>query len=178
MVVDRWAKPTLVGELVTLRPFIPEDVDGAWEMVNDPIGNELTATTAAFTRAKIDDWYATRNAQDGRLDLAIEENLTGEFAGEVVLNEYDAEQESANFRIVLRGPQWFGRRLGGEATRLIIGHGLETIGLREITLGVLARNPRARRAYERVGFTTTSEYREDGEDWISMSISALPPARD
>lgn len=168
--VDRWAKPTLVGKRVTLRPFIPQDMDGIWEMLHDPVGNELTATTAAFTRTQIDEWYATRNTQDERLDLAIEENATGEFVGEAVLNEFDPEQESANFRIVLRGTAWFGRGLGGEATRLIVRHGLETIGLRAITLGVLARNPRARSAYERAGFSVTQEYEEDGEAWIEMRI--------
>ncbi len=170
--VERWAKPTLVGELVTLRPFLAEDVDGAWEMLHDPLSNDLTATKASFTRAQIDTWYATRNDEDDRLDLAIEENATGEFVGEAVLNEYDAAHESANFRVVLRGPDWFGRGLGGEATRLIVRHGLDTIGLREITLGVLARNPRARSAYERAGFIATKEYEEDGEVWIEMRIAS------
>ena len=172
-VLERWTKPTLVGELVTLRPFVSEDIDAAWEMLHDPEGNELTATTASFTRDRIDEWYATRNVQPDRLDLAIVENATGEFAGEVVLNEYDADKDSANFRIVLRGAAWFGRGLGGEATRLMVRHGLDTIGLREITLGVLARNPRARRAYERAGFVVTTEYEEDGETWIDMHITSV-----
>lgn len=125
-VSDRWAKPTLVGTLVTLRPYAPGDVDGAWEMVNDPEGNELTVTTADFTYEQIRDWCLSRNDQDRRLDLAIVENATGEYAGEVVLNDDDADQGTANFRIALRGPAWCGRRLGGEATTLIVDHGLDT----------------------------------------------------
>jgi RimJ/RimL family protein N-acetyltransferase len=173
---NRWSKPTLVGDLVTLRPFVADDLDAAWEMLHDPISAELTATTAVFTRAQIEQWYATRNDQDSRLDLAIVENATGEFVGEVVLNEWDVTTDSANFRIALRGPTWFGRGLGGEATRLIVAHGLETIGLSRITLGVLARNARARRAYERAGFVVTREYVEDDEVWLDMAIDATAKA--
>ena len=166
-----WSKPTIVGELVTLRPMVAADFDAVWEMIHDPEGNDLTATEATFTPEQIREWTASRAEQDERLDLAIVENATGDFAGEVVLNEYDAATRSANFRIALRGPAWYGRRLGGEATTMIVDHGFEVVGLRSVTLGVLARNTRARRAYERSGFRTTSEHTEDGERWIEMTIT-------
>jgi RimJ/RimL family protein N-acetyltransferase len=162
----------LVGELVTLRPVSVEDADAMWEMVNDPEGNELTDTTATFTFEQIRDWCSTRADEDERLDLAIVENVTGEYAGEAVLNEYDADRASANFRIALRGPEWYGRGLGTEATRLIVDHGLRTIGLRAVTLSVLAVNPRAIRAYEKAGFRRTSETIDDGKAWVEMEITA------
>ena len=168
--LGRWAKPTLTGDRVTLRPMGADDADMVWEMVHDPEGNDLTATAAEFTREQIDQWCATRGTAPDRLDLVVIERATGVAAGEVVLNEYDPATETCNFRIALRGPAWYGRGLGGEATRLIIAHGLRTIGLREITLSVLRRNPRARRAYERAGFVVTNEWHEDGEDWVGMAI--------
>jgi RimJ/RimL family protein N-acetyltransferase len=159
--------------VVTLRPVTVSDADAMWQMVNDPEGNDLTATAASFTFEQIRDWCAGRAEQQERLDLAIVENATGEYAGEVVLNEYDPQTETANFRISLRGPRWYGRGLGTEATRLIVRHGLDTIGLRRITLAVLARNPRAQRVYEKSGFRRTGEFVEDGEQWIEMETS--PP---
>jgi len=104
--------------------------------------------------------------------LAIVENATGEFAGEAVLNEYLADVETANFRIALRGPAWYGRGLGTEATRLIVDHGLNTVGLHRITLEVLARNQRAVRAYEKAGFRRTGEILEHGQAWTQMEITA------
>lgn len=172
MNLDRWAKPVLSGHLVTLRPYSPGDTDAAWEMVNDSEGSDLTHTTATFTYEQIREWCSSRNAQADRLDLAVIENATGLFAGEVVLNDFDPEQESTNFRIALRGPAWFGRGLGTEATRLIVTHGLTTIGLAHITLDVLARNLRAIRAYEKVGFRQTGTSVEDEELWIRMAIAA------
>jgi RimJ/RimL family protein N-acetyltransferase len=175
MVTGRWAKPVIVGQLVTLGPFVPEHIDAIWEMVNDPEGNDLTATDEVFTFEQIEQWYRTRNDADGRLDLAITENATGEWAGEVVLNEYEPEAARASFRISLRGPAWFGRGLGTEATDLIVGHGFEQVGLRQIVLEVLARNPRARRAYEKAGFVVTDTSMEDGEDWVHMAIDRPGP---
>jgi RimJ/RimL family protein N-acetyltransferase len=173
---SRWSKPTLVGELVTLRPMTVDDAAAVWEMVNDPEGNDLTATSATFTFEQIREWCAGRSSADERLDLAIVENVTGEYAGEAVLNEYDTAAGTANFRIALRGPAWYGRGLGTEATRLIVDHGLHAIGLRGITLSVLARNPRAVRAYEKAGFHRTGETVEDGQAWVHMAIA--PPRGD
>ena len=166
----RWSKPTLTGDLVTLRPMGFGDVDAIWESLHDPEGNDLTQTVATFQYDDIVAWCSTRADQDERLDLTIVENATGEVAGEAVLNEYDAAHDSANFRIGLRGPAWYGRGLGTEATRLIVAHGLDTIGLARITLSVLARNPRAQRAYEKAGFRAVGVEHEDGEDWLLMAI--------
>jgi RimJ/RimL family protein N-acetyltransferase len=168
---ERWKAPVLIGALVTLRQLDGGDGDAVWEMVNDTEGNDLTATTEAFTRQQIDEWCRSRPEQDERLDLAIVENDTGDFVGEVVLNQFDAGADTCEFRIALRGPAWFGRGLGTEATRLIVAHGFDTIGLSSITLEVLARNPRARAVYEKVGFVTERSYDDDGESWIAMRIS-------
>lgn len=48
---------------------------------------------------------------------------------------------------------------------------LDRLGLDQITLEVLARNPRAERTYEKVGFVGTAEITADGEDWIHMAIT-------
>lgn len=170
MVSQRWSKVTLVGDAVTLRPVDADDADAVWEMVSDEEGNDLTGTTEAFERAQIDAWCASRLDQDERLDLAIVENATGEFAGEVVLNEFDADANTASFRISLRGPNWYGRGLGSAATAIILRHGFDGIGLDAITLEVLERNPRARRVYTKQGFEETRRFAEGGENWVEMRI--------
>ena len=172
--MSRWAKPTISGGLVTLRPVTAEDADASWEMVHDPEGIDLTATAVSFTREQVEAWCGSRADAEERLALAVVENATGEYAGEVVLNEFDPATESANFRIGLRGPAWYGRGLGGEATALVVAHGLGPVGLERITLTVLARNPRAIRVYERAGFTETGRYFEDGEQWVEMEIRREP----
>jgi RimJ/RimL family protein N-acetyltransferase len=114
------AKPTLRGELVELRPV--EAADAAGMLATDRETIRLTGTHAYaefFTLESLENWYATRAEHDDRLDLSIIERATGEWAGEVVLTELDAANESCAFRIALQGPRFYGRGLGSEATRLI-----------------------------------------------------------
>lgn len=167
----RWDNPVLAGARVTLRPIVVEDAPAMWEMVNDPEGNVLTDTTATFSYDQIVEWCRSRDRQHDRIDVAIVEKATGEYAGEAVLNEYDSTRNSANFRISLRGPAWYGRGLGTQATRLLVDHGVRHVGLDTITLELLERNLRARRAYAHAGFAATGSHVDDGKHWVEMTIS-------
>lgn len=182
-----WAvKPTLIGELVTLRPFIRDDAVPMAEIMADAelirfTGSATTSVEANAAPTAPDqrtyDWYATRATQDDRLDLAVVDNASGALVGEVVLNQWDPAANSCNFR-TLFGPAGRGRGLGTEAARLIVGYGFERLRLHRIDLDVFAFNPRAKRAYEKVGFVVEGvrrdAFRFDGEytDEILMAILA------
>lgn len=56
-------------------------------MVNDVEGNDLTAMTETFTREQIHRWCRPQPEQGERLDLAPSTNETGQFVGEVVLDD-------------------------------------------------------------------------------------------
>ena len=75
---------------------------GLMDMLADPESGRLTGTHAEFDEATARRWYASRGEQDDRLDLAIVERATGEYAGEVVLNELDRDNRTCGFRIGLR----------------------------------------------------------------------------
>lgn len=179
-------KPTLNGERVVLRPFVGEDVAAMAEAIADPEVRKLTgsvnSSTAqpdeAFGEERLRAWYSTRTEHDDRLDLAIVDRGTGDCVGEAVLNEWEPENDSCNFRILI-GPRGRDRGLGTEATRLVLAHAFETIGLHRVSLEVYAFNPRAQRAYEKVGFVTEGVRRDalrfDGQ-WVdSVLMSVLAP---
>lgn len=169
-------KPTLKGQKVALRPLGGEDADAAFEMVTDEENPHLTGTQATFTREQTARWYSGVAAQEGRIDLAIVSRETGEFLGEVVLNDIDELNRSASFRIGLKGASQFGRGYGSEAARLMLGYGFGTFGLNRIGLEVFAFNPRAIHVYEKLGFKREGVLREvlyaDGDyhDAIVMSL--------
>lgn len=50
------------------------------------------------------------------------DRTAGDWAGEVVLNDLDSETRSCGFRIALVGPEFFGRGLGTEASRLVLAN--------------------------------------------------------
>jgi RimJ/RimL family protein N-acetyltransferase len=58
------------------------------------------------------------------------------------------------------GPRGRDRGLGTEAVRLLVGYGFEQLGLHRIELEVYSFNPRARRAYEKVGFVVEGVRRD------------------
>ncbi|RJO74200.1 N-acetyltransferase [Nocardia panacis] len=179
------AKPTLTGQRVVLRPFVAEDLPVLVAALADPEVRRLTGSAhdeqAALAadppeyREKLREWYATRAEQSDRLDLAVVELGAGRCVGEVVLNRWDPGNRSANLRILI-GPGGQGRGLGTEATRLTVGYGFDEIGLHRISLEVFAFNPRARRAYEKVGFRSEGVLRRSqryGDQWFDATIMSI-----
>ncbi|HEX9065878.1 MAG TPA: GNAT family protein [Streptosporangiaceae bacterium] len=169
-------KPTLTGELVLLRPVQASDAAGLLAVDAETLRLTGSPQDTGFTLEKLEDWYATRAEHDDRLDLSIIERATGEWAGEVVLNELSQANESCGFRILLQGPRFYGRGLGTEATRLVVDYAFTVAGVHRIELEVYDFNPRARHVYEKVGFTHEGTKRDalrwDGE-WVDCHCLGL-----
>ncbi len=167
------SKPTLDGPLVVLRPVRADDAE-ALIAVDDEV-LRLTGTHAEHTVEQVRAWYGSRGDHDDRLDLAIVDRADGRWAGEVVLNELDADNRSCGFRILLTAG-YRGRGLGTEATRLILAHAFDTVGLHRVELEVYDFNPRARHVYEAVGFvhegTRRQALRWDGA-WVDAHVMAI-----
>ncbi|SDS62804.1 GNAT family N-acetyltransferase [Actinoplanes derwentensis] len=176
MKVEFARKPVLRGERVVLRPFAPGDAAVIARIVEDPEVRRFTGGgDVRFDADELERIYADRITADDRLDLAVLDRVTGELVGEVVLNEWDERNRSCNFRTLI-GPGGRDRGLGTEATRLLVEHGFKTLNLHRIHLYVYAFNPRARRVYEKAGFTAEGVDRDalwhDGVwvDAVRMSI--------
>ena len=168
-------KPTLQGEMITLRPIRPDDAEAMWEMLADPEGNRLTGTTRTFTREEIDAWCAGRVSAAGRYDFAVTANGDDSFRGEIVLNEVDEVVRSANLRLSM-GPTYRGRGYGTEGIQLILGFAFDGIGLHRVELDVLSINARAKSLYENLGFRVEGRKRDayrDGDGFCDAIIMAM-----
>lgn len=176
-------KPTLAGSLVTLRPISAVDADVIDRIVReDPEIARLTGSVHTSTEQvegmsieDLRDIYGRWATADDRLVLAVVDRATQEMVGEVVLNEWDEDNQSCNYRTLI-GQQGRGRGLGTEATRLVVEHALTTMGLHRVTLDVYDFNPRARHVYEKVGFQHEGTGRDallfDG-GWIDVHYMAM-----
>lgn len=173
---DFSTKPVLTGERTVLRPFTEADAEVMAAIIEDPEVLRFTdESSEEFPLERLRSWYGSRSDQNDRLDLAVTDRASGELVGEVVLYEWDAKARSCIFRTLI-GPRGRNRGLGTEATRLIVGHGFEQLGLHRIQLEAYGHNPRALRVYEKVGFVVEGVRREadlrDGQwvDWVVMAI--------
>ncbi len=173
-------KPTLEGRRVLLRPVTAADAPALVASLADPEVRRLTGTHHAFPPGReleqAGQWYSTRGDHTDRLDLAIVERASGDYAGEIVLSDLDPENRWCSLRVALAGSRLFGRGYGTEAIRLVLGHAFETVGLHRVELEVYAFNPRARHVYEKVGFVLEGTKRQalfwDGE-WIDAHVMGI-----
>jgi RimJ/RimL family protein N-acetyltransferase len=174
-------QPVLHGEQVRLEPLTLAVLAGYLTSLADPELQRLTGTHAVFEPQAVEAWLGSRQDQHDRADWAIVRAEDGAFLGEAVLNDFDADNQSANYRVFLAAPQFFGRGYGTEVTRLVLNYAFDTVGLHRVALGVFDFNPRAQRVYAKCGFVVEGVQRDalrwNGawHDQIIMSIVSSDP---
>jgi RimJ/RimL family protein N-acetyltransferase len=138
------------GALVRLRAMEEDDLPRVNELFWDP---DVTAGVGAGwpeplagTRAF---WESTRANPNSEL-FAIE-TLDGELVGGCSLFDIDARNRSAVLGIWVGKPYW-DHGYGTDAVRTLCRFGFREMNFRRVSLGVYGSNPRAVRAYEKVGF--------------------------
>lgn len=164
---------SLDSERISLRQLGLTWLDEVEQFVNDDELAAFTATHQKFSREVLTDWLQTRPAQTNRCDWAILDRETGEFLGEVVLNELDEVKNQMNLRISLSSIRITGQGIGSEAIELVLQHAFDTLQLTKVTLSVLTTNQRAIAAYRKVGFQAGREYNEGKNRFLRMSVTKL-----
>lgn len=183
--IDFSNKPIIEGEKVILRPFMETDCEIMINILEDVELQRLTGSINSDDEAqngstpeetlRTRNWYLTRNEQDDRLDLAIEDKATGEVIGEVVFNDYEEETGNVNFRILI-GSAGRNKGFGSEAVNLFIQYGMDQLNLHKISLEVYSFNPRAEKVYQKAGFILEGIKREDfiyNDEYIDTKVYGL-----
>lgn len=120
-------------------------------------------------------WF--QRAQQGAtgVALAVRRSEDQTLVGLVQLVAINRVYRNAELRIRL-APDQLGKGYGTEATRLLCAHGFDDLNLHRIYLHVRAKNPRAIRCYEKVGFQVEGTLREhcyvDGayDDFVVLGV--------
>lgn len=140
------------GKKVYLRPYEPDDLDVLYPSLYHVETRRLTGTQQIFSRAGALAFIEKMAGDNSRLDLVICSQETGQAAGEVVLNNIDYVNRSANIRIGLFNEKEFNQGFGTEAIILMLDHAFGILNLHRVELGVFEFNPRALHVYEKIGF--------------------------
>jgi RimJ/RimL family protein N-acetyltransferase len=155
---------------VTLAQLALNHLEPYLDLLADPEGRRLTATTQDFSREQIIEWLSTRAKTANRRDWAILDEH-GNFCGEVVLNDFDDAKNQMNLRIALRGPAYFSRGIGRQAIALALEVAFDKLSLDKVTLEVLVNNPRAIASYKSVGFELGRQFNDKQLRFQRMSIN-------
>ena len=147
---------------VSLRPLRPSDWKAVEEWLHDPETSRYmvmarTAPSAErWCRELADAW--PRSVSMVIVNSRLAENIAA-MCGVVGLYDIDWLARKAEFRIVMGS--WRGKGIGTEATRLMLRHGFQALGLHRIWLGTAADNVAAQRCFKRAGFEYEGYLKDD-----------------
>ncbi len=140
----------------------------------DPEVARLTRYQDGPMRAEeIERFFTMRSLGPDSLAMGIHVRETNRLIGSCAFSQLDGDNGSALFHITIGERDAWGHGYGSEATRLMVDHAFESLGLHRVALSVFAFNERAIRAYLRVGFVIEGRAREaiwrDGRWWDELA---------
>ena len=168
--------PFVIGDRLYLRPLDATDLDLCLRWINDPLLSANLGRRRPMSRAMEVEWLAGQCKSESDLSLAIVLKETDRHIGNVGLHQIDFANRKAEFGILIGEPDVWDQGYGTEATRLMLSHGFDQLGLHRIMLRVFPFNDRAMRVYEKLGFREEGRLRESFyrngafHDTVLMSI--------
>lgn len=171
--------PVIEGERIVLRYALPGDLAAYMRFLEDQEMIRLTGSSPEAVSEQAAKEWLDRIAQpsEERADFMIVPKGETGIIGEVVINEYDADNRHANIRIGICGDDNRGKGYGSEAMALMIRYGFEHFNLHRLELSVYDFNPRAIHVYEKLGFRREGIQRDvlylDGRYYHSIVMSIL-----
>jgi len=148
-------RPIIRGEHVYLRPAEREDLPLFVEWFNDAAVAGNLATFAPMSLASETAWYDAMLTDYGksRFHFVICLLANDRPIGTIGLEDIHYREGRAEFGIAIGETAEWDHGYGTDATRAICDFGFGELRLERIGLFVYAGNDRARRAYEKAGFT-------------------------
>jgi RimJ/RimL family protein N-acetyltransferase len=175
---DQWQPDEIRGELVVLRRPRPEYLPSVMRWYRDPEIARLTRyQPRPMVAAEIERFFHGRLLAPDALAYAIHQLPTERLVGLTTFSSLDADNGSVLYHIAIGERDAWGRGLGTEATRLMLGHAFEHLSLHRVSLTVFSFNTRAIRAYEKAGFRIEGRARgailRDGRRWDEIQMGVL-----
>jgi RimJ/RimL family protein N-acetyltransferase len=159
---DSHPKPTIRGELIYLRPAERDDLPRFVRWFADGETTRFLKARAPFSLAMEEQWYADMTARQGKTDyhFVICRLTDDQPIGTAGLHNLDLENGHAEFGISIGEKGEWNKGYGTDALLAICDFGFGELRLWRIELEVYEGNARARRSYEKAGFTLEGTLRQ------------------
>ena len=163
-----WGNMKIKGERITLIPIRPEEKDEFYELATKSYGSKFwydKEQKAKRTKERfLQDWH------EGYFDLNSPKKgqcfwivVNGERIGQINHNKIDLENKKTDLDIIIGDEDKMGKGYGSDALRTLIKYLFDNFDINKIKIarGVRVSNPRAIKAYEKVGFRREGLLREE-----------------
>ena len=142
---------------ITLREFNEADIENKVEWINDERNNKYLHYDIPLTVEKTRCWF--KNKKENRLDLVIEYNEIP--VGLIGLIDIDTLSQKAEFYISMGRDDFKRKGIATAATRMLLEHSFNMLGMNKIFLNVDEDNVGACRLYENIGFKIEGRFIKD-----------------
>ncbi len=155
-------QPTLTGDLVTLRPTVPEDWEAMYAVASDPLIWEVHPAHDRWQEPVFRRYFSDALASGG--GLTIIDKATGTVIGASRYHGYEPDRDEIEIGWTFVARAYWGGAYNREIKRLMLDHIFQYAGTVLFIVG--ERNVRSRRAMEKIGgelIDRTSERMMAGE---------------
>jgi RimJ/RimL family protein N-acetyltransferase len=169
----------IAGARVRLRAIERQDLPRYVAWFNDPEVRRGLAQIFPLSQSLEDQWFEhtlTLEPHERPFSVDVRRGRGWVHIGSCGLFRFEPYSRNAELGIMIGEKRFWDRGYGTQAVRLLLGHAFDTLNLHRVFLRVFASNPRAIRAYEKVGFILEGRLREDRfadggyEDTLLMSV--------
>jgi len=172
----------IFGERIRFRAIERSDLPVFVTWLNDP---EVRAGISAYlpmSLAREQNWFEDmlkKPLEEQPFAIEIKHKDDWLLIGTTSFFNFSWRSRKAEIGIMIGEKAYWNQGYGTEAMLLMLQHGFETLNLHRIYLKVYSTNPRAIRAYEKVGFVHEGRLREahyaDGVFADDLVMSMLRP---
>lgn len=153
----------IYGERIRLRSVEKADLDDFLVWINDPEVTFGLSLYLPLSRWEEEEWFASlskRPQAERPLAVEMRDGENWKLIGNLGYHQIDHVAHAGEVGIMIGEKSVWDQGYGTEAMRLLLKHGFETLNLNRIFLRVYAKNKRAIRTYEKVGFVHEGRMRE------------------
>ena len=164
-----------MGARVALVPLADKHLDVTFHWVNDPAMMQLLGRTTPVEADEHQRWFLRLQTRTDCRYFAVETTDSGRHVGNVWLWDINAVDRKSEVRVLFGDEASRGRGYGSEAIALLATLAFTTLDLHRLYAYVFARNPRAKRAFEKAGFVAEGllkQERRHGNEFIDVYLLA------
>jgi RimJ/RimL family protein N-acetyltransferase len=165
----------VMGARVRLVPLGENHLDATFHWVNDPEMMRLLGRTAPVEPEEHRRWFLRLATRTDCRYFAVETIDSGRHVGNVWLWDLNAEDRKSEVRVLFGDEHSRGLGYGTEAIALLATLAFTTLNVHRLYAYVFARNPRAKRAFEKAGFMVEGLLRQErrfGAEFIDVYLLA------